>query len=115
VAAPDEPSGDGEQARAEPFRLPVGGLAGQGEQLGPGQQLAGQLVLREALQRQVPQSGVLGVPGAVLTSRDTTGSDATGPASPGCSRSTAMSARQSPPRATAAARSATTLPVSWPL
>jgi hypothetical protein len=39
-----------------------------------------------------------------LTSRDTTGSDATGPASSGCSRRTAMSARQSPPRATAAAR-----------
>ena len=48
-----------------------------------------------------------------LTSRDTTGSDATGPASPGCSRSTAMSARQSPPSATAAARSATILPGSW--
>ena len=48
-----------------------------------------------------------------LTSRDTTGSDATGPASSGCSRSTAISARQSPPRATAAARSATILPGSW--
>jgi len=29
-----------------------------------------------------------------LTSRDITGSDATGPATSGCSRSTAMSARQ---------------------
>jgi len=48
-----------------------------------------------------------------LTSRDTTGSDATGPASSGCSRSTAMSARQSPPSATAAARSAMTFPGSW--
>ena len=48
-----------------------------------------------------------------LTSRDTTGSDATGPARAGCSRSTAISARQSPPRATAAARSATILPGSW--
>ena len=47
-----------------------------------------------------------------LTSRDTTGSDATGPASSGCSRSTAMSARQSPPSATAAARSAMILPGS---
>ena len=45
-----------------------------------------------------------------LTSRDTTGSDATDPASSGCSRSTAMSARQSPPSASAAARSATILP-----
>jgi len=52
-------------------------------------------------------------PASWLTSRDTTGSDATGPASCGCSRSTAMSARQSPPRATAAARSATTFPWSW--
>jgi hypothetical protein len=51
-------------------------------------------------------------PASWLTSRDTTGSDATGPASSGCPRSTAMSARQSPPRATAAARSATTLPGS---
>ena len=51
-------------------------------------------------------------PARTLTSRDTTGSDATGQASPGCSRSTAISARQSPPSATAAARSATTLPGS---
>ena len=48
----------------------------------------------------------------VLTSRDTTGSDATGPARSGWSRNTAMSARQSPPSATAAARSATILPGS---
>jgi hypothetical protein len=47
-----------------------------------------------------------------LTSRDTTGSDATGPASSGCSRKTAMSARLSPPKATAAARSATIFPGS---
>jgi hypothetical protein len=47
------------------------------------------------------------------TSRDTTGSDATGPARCGWSRSTAMSARQSPPSASAAARSATILPGSW--
>jgi hypothetical protein len=49
---------------------------------------------------------------SVLTSRDTTGSDATGPARAGCSRSTAISARQSPPSASAAARSATILPGS---
>jgi hypothetical protein len=52
-------------------------------------------------------------PASWLTSRDTTGSDATGPASPGCSRSTAMPARQSPPRATAAARPAMIFPGSW--
>jgi hypothetical protein len=46
------------------------------------------------------------------TSREITGSDATGPARCGCSRSTATSARQSPPSATAAARSATILPGS---
>ena len=40
------------------------------------------------------------VPASRLTSRETTGSDATGPASSGCSRSTAISARQSPPSAT---------------
>ena len=51
-------------------------------------------------------------PASWLTSRDTTGSDATGPASSGCSRSTAISARQSPPSATAAARSATIFPGS---
>ena len=50
---------------------------------------------------------------SAATSRDTTGSDATGPASPGCSRSTAISARQSPPSASAAARSATIFPGSW--
>ena len=37
-------------------------------------------------------------PASELTSRDTTESDATGPARPGCSRSTAISARQSPKR-----------------
>jgi hypothetical protein len=50
---------------------------------------------------------------STLTSLDTTGSDATGPARAGCSRSTAISARQSPPSAAAAARSAITLPGSW--
>ena len=46
-------------------------------------------------------------------SRETTGSEATGPDRPGCERSTAISARQSPPRATATARSAMTFPGSW--
>ena len=69
-------AGDGEQAQAEPLGLPAAGVAGQGEHLGPGQQLAGQrddlapdLVLGDALQRQVPQPGVLGVPDAVLAPR----------------------------------------------
>ena len=47
-----------------------------------------------------PSAPAAGPRPAALTSRDTTGSDATGPASSGCSRSTAMSARQSPPSAT---------------
>ena len=73
---------DGEQAQAEPPELPAAGLPGQGEHLGPGQQLAGQcddlapeLVLREALQRQVPQPGVrsgedLGLLAVELLGRD---------------------------------------------
>ena len=73
AAAADEASGDGEQAQPEPFRFPAAGGPGQGEHLGPGQQLAGQgddlapeLVLREAFQRQVPQPGVLGAADPVL-------------------------------------------------
>jgi hypothetical protein len=49
------------------------GVPGQGDQLGPGQQLAGQghdlapkLVLGEALERQVPQAGVLRAADPVL-------------------------------------------------
>ena len=44
------------------------------------------------------------------TSRDTTGSEATGPNSSGCARSTATSARQSPPSANATTRSVTIFP-----
>jgi hypothetical protein len=73
AAAADEASGGGEQAQPEPFRLPAAGGAGQGEHLGPGQELAGQggdlapqLVLGEALQGQVPQPGVLGAADPVL-------------------------------------------------
>jgi len=74
AAAPaDDPARDGEQAQPEPFRLPAAGVPGQGEHLGPGQDLAGQghdlapqLVLGEALQRQVPQPGVLGAADPVL-------------------------------------------------
>jgi hypothetical protein len=57
-AAAREAAGDGEDAQAEAFGFPAAGLAGQGEHLGPGEQLAGQrgdlapgLVLREALLR----------------------------------------------------------------
>src|SRR6202044_2835490 len=57
----------------EAFRFPTAGVAGQGEHLGPGQQLAGQrpdlapqLVLGEALEREVPQAGVLGAADPVL-------------------------------------------------
>ena len=73
ATAPGEPSGDGEQAQAEPFRFPAAGGPGQGEQLRPGQQFAGQghdlapdLVLGEALEGEVAQPGVLGVADAVL-------------------------------------------------
>jgi hypothetical protein len=45
-------------------------------------------------------------------SRDTTGSEATGPNSSGCARSTATSARQSPPSASATTRSVTIFPGS---
>jgi hypothetical protein len=69
-----EPTRDGQQAQAEPLWLPAAGPAGEGDHLGPGEQFAGQrddlapdLVLREALQGQVPQARVLGVPDAVLT------------------------------------------------
>ena len=47
-----------------------------------------------------------------LTSRDTSGSEATGPNSSGWARSTATSARQSPPATTATARSVTIFPGS---
>jgi hypothetical protein len=46
-------------------------------------------------------------------SRDTVGSEAVGPNTCSWARTTAMSARQSPPSATAVARSSSTLPGSW--
>ena len=49
---------------------------------------------------------------SAVISRDTTGSEATGPASSGWERSTATSARQSPPSASATARSAMIFPGS---
>ena len=72
-AAAAEPPGDGEQAQAELFRFPAAGVPGQGEQLGPSRQFAGQggdlapeLVPGGAFQRQVPQAGVLRAPDPVL-------------------------------------------------
>jgi hypothetical protein len=57
AAAAHDPAGGGEQAQAEPFGFPAAGGPGQGEQLRPGQQFAGQgddlapeLVLGEALE-----------------------------------------------------------------
>jgi hypothetical protein len=58
AAAAGKAPGGGEQAEPEPFRLPAAGGPGQGEHLGPGQELAGQgddlapeLVLGVSLQR----------------------------------------------------------------
>jgi hypothetical protein len=72
-AAADEASRDGEGPQPEPFRLPPSCLPREGEHLHPGQELAGQgddlapdLVLGEALEREVAQAGVLGIPDAVL-------------------------------------------------
>jgi hypothetical protein len=63
AAAAGQASGDGEDAQAQAFRFPVAGDAGEGEELGPGQELAGeggdlapQLVLVEAVQREVPSA-----------------------------------------------------------
>ena len=49
----------------------------------------------------------------VAISRDTVGSEATNPNTPGCARSTPTSQAASPPNATATARSPTILPGSW--
>jgi hypothetical protein len=69
-----DPPGDGEQPQPEPFRLPAAGVvAGQGEGLHPGGELAGEgdqgapdLVLGEVVQGQVGQAGVLRGADAVL-------------------------------------------------
>ena len=73
AAAAHEPSGHGEQAQPEPFGFPAAGGPGQGDHLGPGQQLAGKLddlapdlVLRGSFERQVPQPGVLSAADPVL-------------------------------------------------
>jgi hypothetical protein len=41
AAAAHEPTGDAEQPKAQAFRFPAAGLAGQGDHLRPGEQLAG--------------------------------------------------------------------------
>ncbi len=73
AAAADDASGGGEQAQSQPLGFPAAGAAGKGEQLGPGDQLAGQgddvapdLVPRIPVQRQAAQPGVLGAPVPVL-------------------------------------------------
>jgi hypothetical protein len=65
--------GSGEQPQPEPFGFPGAGGAVQGEHRHPGgqlarhgHQLAPDLVLGEAVQRQVAQAGVLGVADAVF-------------------------------------------------
>ena len=66
-AAADDAPGGGEDPKPQFSGFPAAGGAGEGEHLGPGQQLAAQrdelapdLVLVVAVQRQVAQAGVLG-------------------------------------------------------
>ena len=73
AAAADNPPRAAEDPQAEPLWFPAAGRAGEGEHLGPGQQLAGQgddlapdLVLVVSVQRQVSQPSVLGVADPVL-------------------------------------------------
>jgi hypothetical protein len=73
ATAAGQATGDGEEAQAEALGLPAAGGPGQGQHLRPCQQFAGQrddlapgLVLGEALERQVPQPGVLGAADPVL-------------------------------------------------
>ncbi len=74
AAAADQPGGGAEQSQPESFGFPPAGLVvGEGEQLHPGDELTGErdhgapeLVLGEAVQRQVGQAGVLGGADPVL-------------------------------------------------
>ena len=43
AAGADEPAGDGEQAQSQPFRFGDTVLSGQGQGLGPGEQVLGEL------------------------------------------------------------------------
>ena len=73
-AGAGEGGGDGEQPEPEPFGFPPAGVvSGEGEELHPGGQFAGEgdegapdLVLVEVVQRQVRQAGVLGDADPVL-------------------------------------------------
>ena len=80
-AEPQAPAAAGRGGRLRrrcagtPFRLPAAGVAGECEHLRPGEQFAGQgddlapdLVLGEAFQRQVPQPSVLRAADPVLAS-----------------------------------------------
>jgi hypothetical protein len=62
--------------------------------------------------RRIARNALSPAPARVVTSRDTVGSEAMGPNSSGDERDPAISARQSPPNASANARSATFLPGS---
>ena len=71
-AAHEPPSSDAEKPQAQAFRFPAAGLAAERDHLGPGEQLAGQgddlapeLILGVALEREVPQPGDVRDPGAV--------------------------------------------------
>jgi hypothetical protein len=74
AAGGDEPSGDVQDAEPESFGFPEPrDAAGEGDGLGPGEKLCGELnelepdrVLGELVQRQVPQSGIFEPADAVL-------------------------------------------------
>ena len=69
----DEPAGDGEQAQPQPFRFGDSVFAGQGQGLGPGEQVLGELddfqpdaVGRIVLVGQIPHAGVFAAADPVL-------------------------------------------------
>jgi hypothetical protein len=75
AAAVDDAPGAGEEAEPQPFRFPSAGFAGEGEDLHPGEQVAGQgddlaphLVLVKALEGKVAQARVLRAADPVLAS-----------------------------------------------
>jgi hypothetical protein len=71
-------------------------------------------VFRAAARAAARAATALGASAAkALINRDTVGSDATAPNTAGSARSTPISAKQSPPTASATTRSSTILPGSW--
>jgi hypothetical protein len=66
-----------------------------------------------ALAVSIAASAAVTSPASTSMVRDTVASEATAPNTPGSARSSAMSARQSPPTVNDNARSSTTLPGSW--